>query len=219
MSNIVGQFDHAGLIKSETLCLFGKNALITMGPICKNSEDQKAFPLRVAKDFNGYVSSGTLKKSDAYMVVYEDEKYGQTLETLCKTVRDLFNALSQVDPAGQHCMNKTVDDPAWKFTYAGEVFYPLTTAPCYPKDSSRYNHGSSSTYVFFIPQNAFRRRYKEGQSALSEKSKEVIRRKHAEHGRPYDLAISLGSRECYKIVKPLRLNEPVVRWWQEGVTL
>ena len=217
-------FNHISLIQSATHCLYGKHAAIHHGNVYDGEEDithpsHQNFLLQVVEGMGAYVSSGEHLKTDAYVVVYTKNKFGKTLNALCGTLCHLFKALSAADPAKQHCMEQKIDDPLWKFTFSGEVFYPIALAPCYPQNSSRFNNGSDSTSVVFLPRDAFRRRHREGQSALVERVKVKIREDHATHGQPYDLSISLGQHECYKIVKPLGLGDPMVRWWEEGISL
>lgn len=210
-------FNHASFLQSVTHCLYGKSADITHGKIYEGNENFQDFLSQVVDGMETYVSSGAHLKTDAYIVAFKDNKFGDTLPALCLTLRHLFKALSEADPAKQNCMGQKIDDPSWKFTFSGEVFYPIALAPCYPENSSRYNHGSDLTSVVFLPRDAFRRRHREGQNALPEKVKVKIREDHHAHGKPYDLSISLGQHECYKIVKPLTQGDPIVRWWEERV--
>ena len=206
--------DHINFVKANTLCTFGRYAEMLLAPICAEGQDLRDGCKIISKDFKSCSANGKIDAVDVYLVAFEDEKRGRTLEALCKTTRELFNVLSEADPAGKHCMSKTIDDPAWIFSFAGRDFYPIATAPCYPEGSSRYNGGAPSTYIMFLAKEAFSRRYPKGHSELLTKSREAIRQKHASQGRQYDVSISLGDQECYKVIKPLKVGDVPVRWWE-----
>ncbi|MEQ1935961.1 MAG: YqcI/YcgG family protein [Fimbriimonadaceae bacterium] len=173
-----------------------------------------AFLGLAAKGFVEFMDSGGPDRFDAYVITYDDEGAGDSIRSLSGTVRDLFRALSDGDPAHDNCMGRKVDDPSWRFTFGGAVFYPITLAPCYPAESSRYNGGTPHTDVLFLPRAAFERRQPAGKNTLSETARQQIRREHAKHGMVYDLTISLGPFECYKVVKPINLGDQVIRWWE-----
>lgn len=210
--------DHVGLVRTSTHCSFGRSAKIVQGPICRNMTNHAKHLKDVIKDFTALASGSdaeSINETDVYLLPYEDKEAGATLAALAKTVRDVFTALSDADPTGGACMRQKIDAPAWIFRFAGYGFYPIATAPCYPTDSSRYNGGTPYTYIMFLPQTAFERRHPPGTKTIPNAAREHIRREHEKHGMLYDLSISLGDFECYKIVKPLQYGAAVVRWWEQ----
>lgn len=210
--------DHVSLVKSSTHCSFGRSAKIVQGPSYRTGDNHADHLENIISDFTALTSRSaavSIDETDVYLLPYEDKEAGASLAALAHTVRNVFTALSDADPAGEACMRQQIDAPAWIFKFAGYGFYPIATAPCYPADSSRYNGGTPYTYLMFLPQAAFKRRHPPGTKLIPNAAREHIRREHEKHGMPYDLSISLGDFECYKIVKPVQYGAAVVRWWEQ----
>ena len=89
----------------------------------------------------------------------------------------------------------------------------VTFGPCYGPNSSRYAFGLDATYLLFQPRSSFVRRWAPGTDRLPDRAREAIRHDFEAAGRQYDLAITLSPREAHRVVKPVRLGEPPVRWW------
>jgi FPC/CPF motif-containing protein YcgG len=162
-----------------------------------------------------FVTSSRETRFDGFVCEFPDPKFGDTLDNLKRTVREVLNALSDQDPAGRHSMREDITKPEWFFSFAGERLYLVTFAPCYPADSSRRTLGDPTTYLVFQLHHSFERARPEGGEEIVPKIKEVIRARHSAAGCPYDVAISLDPREAYRFVKPLKLGEPSVEWWHD----
>ncbi len=150
---------------------------------------------------------------DGLVAELPGEGYGGTVSALADTVRRVLHTMDDADPAGIRSLEQRIEDPTWWFTFAGQELFPLTFAPCYRSDSSRWAFGSERTYIVFQPRHAFRRRLVTG-DPHSERSRELIRRRFAGAGRPYDLTITLSPLEADRFVKPAHFGDPPVRWWQ-----
>lgn len=210
--------DHVSLVKSSTHCSFGRSAKILQGPVYRTGDSHAAHLRNVIDNLTALASGSgaeSIDQTDVYLLPYEDKEVGATLAALARTVRCVLTALSDADPAREACMRQQIDAPAWIFKFAGYGFYPIATAPCYPADSSRYNGGTPYTYLMLLPQAAFIRRHPPGTKMIPNAAREHIRHEHEKHGMSYDLSISLGNFECYKIVKPLQCGAAVVRWWEQ----
>lgn len=112
-------------------------------------------------------------------------------------------------------MAAEIEDPGWWFSFGGQKLFILTFGRCYPRSSSRYGFETDHTYIVFQPIHCFSRRIPDGAVRKSRQARSQIRRRYEDAGRPYDLAITLSAFEARRYVKPTRLGEPPVRWWQE----
>jgi hypothetical protein len=142
--------------------------------------------------------------------------FGEAIETLGRTTLDVLEYLSANDPLGVGCMQKTVEDSTWWFSFEGEKLFILTFGPCYPITNSRYGFQADHTYLVFQPIHAFSRHLPDGEIQKSRRSREEIRRRYANAGRPYDLAITLSPYEVHRYVKPIRVGQPPVNWWRRA---
>lgn len=213
MKNVDEALDHAALARSSTLCFFGKSAKLVAGPVSHAPDGMTQHLRAVVDGLIEFVEN--IEIADGYVIAHAYESAGATLAALSATVRQTLGALSDYDPAGERCMRAEIDHPSWVFRFAGQSFYPIATAPCYPQDSSRFNGGNKYTHVIMLAQAAFRRRHAPGQTQLPDSARARIRTTFAQRGMGYDLRISLSDQECYKIVKPLFLSDPPVRWWED----
>jgi hypothetical protein len=142
--------------------------------------------------------------------------FGAVVETLGRTTLQVLDYLSANDPIGARCMEKNVEDSTWWFSYADEKLFVLTFGPCYPITSSRYGFQVRNTYLVFQPNHTFSRHLPAGDIGKSRRSREEIRRRYANAGRPYDLAITLSPYEVHRYVKPVQAGQPPVSWWRKA---
>jgi YqcI/YcgG family len=153
------------------------------------------------------------ERPDGAVLEIPDPAAGATVERLGHTVKAVVGGLVAIDPASNGAAQLAIEDPRWTFTFAGETFFVVTFAPCYPADSSRHAFGLTATYVLLQARSSFVRRWAPGQTRLPDRSREEIRRRFATAGRPYDLAITLSPLEAHRFVKPDRPGTPPVCWW------
>lgn len=63
--------------------------------------------------------------------------------------------------------------------------------------------------------HAFSRHLPDGDVGKSRRSREEIRLRYTNAGRPYDLAITLSPYEAHRYVKPAQAGQPPVNWWRK----
>lgn len=141
--------------------------------------------------------------------------FGDTVETLGRTTLQALDYLSTNDPLGARCMERNVEDSTWWFSFGGEKLFVLTFGPCYPITNSRYGFQTSCSYLVFQPIHAFSRHLPDGDVGKSRRSREEIRLRYTNAGRPYDLAITLSPYEAHRYVKPAQAGQPPVTWWRK----
>ncbi|MFZ0231314.1 MAG: YqcI/YcgG family protein, partial [Mycobacterium sp.] len=135
--------------------------------------------------------------------------------TLGRTTLQALDYLSTNDPLGARCMERNVEDSTWWFSFGGEKLFVLTFGPCYPITNSRYGFQTSCSYLVFQPIHAFSRHLPDGDVGKSRRSREEIRLRYTNAGRPYDLAITLSPYEAHRYVKPAQAGQPPVTWWRK----
>jgi len=167
----------------------------------------------LAEDLNRFCDGVCADALDGYVTELPGQSYGGTIDQLADSVCALLTALSARDPQQAGSMCVAIDEPAWRFRFAGRVLFVLVFAPCYPIDNPRHTNSVDSIFVLFQPDEAFTRRLRPGEQVIGEDVRNQIRVAHAIRGLRYDLAITRSACEAHKFVKPLRFGDPVVRWW------
>lgn len=200
-------------VQQHTQCIFAPIARVWGHPawaVGSPLEDNLAAGLGA---FERFVKVAGHEWLDGYVIELAEEQYGATLPALARSVKRVLQFLSDHDPAGERCMDKQIESTEWQFSFGGLRCFVLAFAPCYGPNSSRYSFGSKSTFIFLQPDISFvHLKIPRGEE---KKVRDTIRQAYAAHGRPYDMAIIEVPLEAPRYVKPLRVGDPVVRWWEE----
>lgn len=197
-------------VRRSTECLFASDSRLEYAPPW-SGEDFEAHLDTVASlllDFTHRVDRDEL---DGFVVDFPP-MLGSQVATLAAWTRTLLVGLAARDATGSGELGY-VEDPRWAFSFAGHVYFVLTTGPCYPADSSRFAFGVDRTFVLLQPIAAFARRRPPGSDELAPNARQQIREAYAASGRPYDLALTLSPLEAHRFVKPAAYGQPPVRWW------
>ena len=84
---------------------------------------------------------------DGFLFELPGDQFGATLEEFGQGVRRVLKYISDHDPIGFHCMNKSyLGKVGWSFEYGGVPIFVTTFAPCYPENHSRYIQLSTFSY-------------------------------------------------------------------------
>ncbi|EGD82779.1 hypothetical protein PTSG_03429 [Salpingoeca rosetta] len=164
-------------------------------------------------------------KIDAFVIALPP---ASTIQEHGSNVRRLLTWLSDMDPSGRRCMAKSVDKSRWVFTFAGNEFFITTFAPCYPRQSSRYQFGvRDAAFILFQPYHSFLLHRVGVETSRSETNythpanvRDEIRARFARHGSPYFVPEDPARMpNCHQAVSPLTLHAPAVRWWLDTCPL
>lgn len=121
--------------------------------------------------------------------------------------------LAEHDPTGVNCFATNVESEAWQFSFNGTRFFITTFAAFYSEDHSRYSQRQDSAFIYFQPEYSFDHHGVSAANPDRERMKERIRREFATHGVPYSVELVTQPVEAYKYVKPLKLGDTPVEWW------
>ncbi len=147
------------------------------------------------------------------LLTFSDRAAGATISQLAWTVRRVLTALAEADADARAALRADIGAPEWWFRFAGNEFLVLTFAPAYPASHPRHSPGDE-TVLLFQPHAAFAARRPPGSESFPKGTKNVIRAAYRDAGQPYDEALAASKREALKFVKPLRAEDPPVRWWE-----
>jgi len=138
----------------------------------------------------------------------------RSLGQLARTVGELVVGLSMLETGqDREAVRRSIPRADWRMRVGGEVVYPIAFASCYPVDSSRYTFGVPGAFLLIQSAASFTRRHSPHEHRIGERARAEIRARHAEHGRAYDLRLTLSPFECHKVIKPLKRGASPIAWW------
>ncbi|KAI8515457.1 hypothetical protein Bbelb_062700 [Branchiostoma belcheri] len=160
---------------------------------------------------------------DGFLFELPAKDFGNSPEDLGNGVRRLLKVLSDVDPAGVHCMDKSyISKRGWCFEFDRCTFFVTTFAPCYPETHSRYNFSSENSFVLLQPEESFLRHDIGTDTPHTDWEhprtvRDQIRAAYRRAGRPYLIRDTVIYPPVHDIVKPLggaTAPGDVVAWWE-----
>ena len=158
---------------------------------------------------------------DGFVFELPGEEFGKDTESFGEGVRRVLSYISEQDPAGYHCMNKSfVSQIGWSFEFNTFPIFVTTFAPCYPENHSRYAFGAVNAFILLQPMYSFAiHEIGHDTPATNWDNPQTIRDKirvaYKENGRPYYIRDTVYYPMAHDIVKPL-IEGPgnVVEWWK-----
>jgi hypothetical protein len=201
-------------IRNRTHCVYARSSRIWFPPKWQRAATLEEYVDLAVPSMLRFLDIGRQRQLDGWVLEVPDA-FGRTLDELARSTSRILTRLCRHDADARLSMLRDPGRREWQFVMRGTHLYVLAFASCYPRDSSRYAFDVGSTMLLFQPEHAFDRRIPEGEERIPTEVRERIRRDFAAHGRPYDLRITLASREAWRYVKPLRLGDPPVEWWEK----
>lgn len=204
------------VIQQQTHCIFAPAARLWGSPPWQPALGLAGNLEHCLPHFIRFVDVARELRLDGYAITLPGAEHGATLALLARHTRGVLEFLSDRDPAGDHCMRRPIESPEWVFSFGGEPFFINTFAPCYPSGHSRYGFGADDVFVLLQPRHSFARAYGKAASVVPNVARARIRSDYAAHGRRYSTAISTVPFEAHRIVRPLQIDDPPVRFWEAG---
>ena len=85
-----------------------------------------------------FFSVGPSLHLDGFVFELPGGEFGQDVHQFGGGVRRVLKCISNNDPAGFHCMNKSyISKVGWSFEFDSVPIFVTTFAPCYPENHSR----------------------------------------------------------------------------------
>ena len=93
---------------------------------------------------------------DGFLFELPGDEFGYDIDQFGQGVRRVLTCISDHDPAGHHCMNKSyVSLKGWSFEFDNVPIFVTTFAPCYPENHSRYAFGAENGFILLQPMYSF----------------------------------------------------------------
>jgi hypothetical protein len=159
-------------------------------------------------------NEGREKRLDGFILQVPSQGFATDLGTFSKTVNRTLRVLATHDPTGGDCFaTRDVVADDWQFSFNGTRFFVTTFAPFYGPWHSRYSGRKDSAFIYFQPEYSFDHHGISAANPDRERLKERVRRAFKEGGVGYSIALVRQPIEAYKYVKPLKVGDPPVEWW------
>lgn len=160
---------------------------------------------------------------DGFVFELPGDEFGHDVNKFGEGVRRVLKCISDHDPAGYHCMNKSfISQIGWSFEFDGVHIFVTTFAPCYPENHSRFAFGAEHGFVLLQPMYSFAIHDIGPETPHTnwddpKTVRDKIRVAFKENGRPYQIRNTIYYPMAHDIVKPL-VEGPgnVLEWWKTG---
>jgi hypothetical protein len=158
-------------------------------------------------------NEGREKRLDGFILRIPARSLAADLEMLSKTVNHVLRFLAKHDPTGCDCFVADVVAEDWQFSFNGTRFFITTFAPFYGTGHSRFSARQDSAFIYFQPEYSFDHHGVFAGNPDRERLKERVRQAFANGGTEYSVILVKQPIEAYKYVKPLKVGDPPVEWW------
>lgn len=148
--------------------------------------------------------------------------FNSDVHEFAEVVSRVLCTISDMDPTGEKSVRKSyIHDKAWHFVFAGFPIFVTTFSPCYSSTSSRYVYGAdqNSAFILLQPEYSFLRHDLPPDTASTNWEnpstiRDRIRVSFLKAGQGYDIPYTIHYPASEHIVKPLKIGDAVVRWWE-----
>lgn len=182
----------------------------------------ESFVFRSLPAFTKLLAIGSSLHLDGFVFELPGDEFGQDVHTFGQGVRRVLKFISNNDPSGFHCMNKSyLSKIGWSFEFAGVPIFVTTFAPCYPETHSRYAFGAEHAFILLQPMYSFAIHdigedtpHTNWECPVTVRDK--IRVAYKESNRPYYIRDTVIYPAAHDIVKPLKEGTgELVEWWKD----
>lgn len=193
----------------KTQCIFAPTGKYWGSDEWDENQSYEANVKRFAENYFRFLTLAKKEKFKGYAVRLPAEM-SDTLEHLAQTVAGFLTGLNQIDPAHSDCLKQDIDQPGWKYSWAGETMFLTAFGTCYPLKHPRQPYGFDYTYFFFQPDFVLRK-HPGLTDGKEQQSRERILANFTRNEMAYD---NEGKeKEVQRYIRPMKAKDPAVRWW------
>ncbi len=202
-------------VAESTMCPFAKKSFLEFADEWEEKLSFEENMARVAVELKKFTEECEELGLDGFVMEAKGEEYSKDIPALSAFLRNTLKTLQKYDEQGQHPMDRDIAGKDWQFSFNSVNLFITTFAPFYPKESPRYSFTDDSVFVFFQPNSSFNTHIvNPANDPRTIKLKQNIRKSFEDDGRPYDQNIVDSPVEAVKYIKPLRVGDAEVRWWE-----
>lgn len=209
-------------VKNNTHCIFSKRSVLWGARDYDKELTLEQNVTRSLPAFTKLIAVGSTLHLDGFLLELPGEEFSQDVESFGEGVRRVLKCISDADPIGYCCMNKSfLSKVGWSFEYAGEPVFVTTFSACYPENHSRYTFGVASSFILLQPMYSFaihnispETPHTNWECPVTERDK--IRVAYKANDRGYLIRETVIYPPAHDIVKPL-VEGPgnLLEWWKD----
>jgi YqcI/YcgG family len=203
-----GQFEN---LRATTKCPFARVARLVGGSLSGRGGLERRI-LRLVPSLVRMTRDGRHRRLDGF-VVHVPARLGSDLDRFCQTFNRILRILALHDPTGYNCFEADILGEDWQFSFNETRFFVTAFGSFYESNHSRFSGRNDSGFIYFQPEYSFDHHGISSSNPDRERLKKRIRDGFALSGAPYDVGLIRQPIEAYKYVKPLRIGDPPVQWW------
>lgn len=206
-------------IKSQSNCLFARKAKIWSCPEWIDSLSLEENIYRLVPMLIKFTIYAYSHRLDAFLIEIPGSEYGTNIEVFGRALCRVLRTLSDNDPAGQRCMNKSyIAGRGWVFEFNICTFFITTFAPFYPSTHPRFSFGAQNCYILMQPELSFALHDLPSMSLETnwdepQTVRDKIRCAFRDAGRPTFIPESISSPMILEILTPVEKDGTVPKWW------
>ena len=191
------------MITIESLCHFSRSTSLRniSGPISES-------------EFEGFYLAlcQALYNNSGGVVVFFSLEPCMPFEERVKFLAALLNNIISRD--GRNADSpRDIEKTSWRFRVNQNVVYPMYFSNLYQSNHSRHSLYDADYLVLLNDACFLKAAENFSDTKIPLRVRDSVRWTFEDNGVLYDPIISLSDYECYKIIKPLLLGSPVIRWW------
>ncbi|XP_064633076.1 uncharacterized protein LOC135491262 [Lineus longissimus] len=212
-------------LKQQSQCTFAKKARVWGARDWQESLSLEENVCRSLATFYKFVLLVPELGLDAFLFEVPQVPYASDIQTFGQSVRRVLTVLSDADPTGYRCMDKTfISRKEWAFQFNRMTFFVTTFGPFYSESHPRYAFGCDQGFILLQPELSFA--FKDLPSDTPKTNwdnpltvRDRIRVAFRDAGRPYKIRPTIFYPMTEDIVRPLQEEDPVIEWWVKATTM
>ncbi|KAL5015016.1 hypothetical protein ScPMuIL_009286 [Solemya velum] len=207
-------------VKESTECVYAKTANVWGSPDWQDDLTLEENVFRALPTFLKFTMVCRSRALDGFLYEVPGKKYAYNIKSFGQSLRRVLKTLSDHDPAGFHCMDKSyIERTGWVFQFNSCTFFITTFAPFYPETNPRYTFGCENAYFLFQPEISFALHDLSPDSPITNwdcplTNRDKIRVAYRDAGRPFTVPSTLCYPMAPDMVKPVNMGEPQYEWWK-----
>lgn len=170
---------------------------------------------RLVPSLDRFVDQIEALNLDIFVVEVRQADSIYELRSFAALLHGLLYALNHRDPNRIEPLEHNIMSMDWDFLYKEERFFVPTFAPFYPPNHPRNSRNHGSAFILFQSDHAFSRRGINSKSPDRPNVSLWVYGLFRQAGMDYSMRLVTQRPKAERYVKPFRVDDEPIRWWQE----
>jgi hypothetical protein len=186
--------------------------------------EQPAFPLDDGGQWQDYYSSLTslvrqlADSADILAVELPTPADASPHHLLAQVTHTLLAGLIHHAGGDTRQLYRGIESSEWEYTLMNRDFFPLVLSPAYPMRHPRHVRWRQPVILLQL-ESSFSRHGISSVAEGRERLSATVERAFLRMGKRYHGHITRNLPKAYRVIKPLRVSDPPIRWWDTPAAL